>query len=83
MDQTFLELLNSQYQWPSDYLFKFVVPKESLAAFVDKVEIGDYQEKQSSNGNYISLTFTWNMKCAEDVIKVYQKANEVKGVFAL
>lgn len=83
MAQTFLELLNDQHEWPSDYLFKFVVPKAQLEELTKKIDLKEYESKESSTGKYISITFSWKMNCAEDVIKIYQKASEVKGLISL
>ena len=40
-------------------------------------------EKESKNGNYISLTFQMMMPSSEAVITVYQKASAIEGLIAL
>lgn len=83
MKPTFLELLKIQYDFPSDYLFKFVVKVEKLEEFLSYLDIKSFDQKESSGGKYISVTFSWKMNCAEDVVKVYQKAAEFDGVISL
>tara|TARA_B100001248_G_scaffold59027_1_gene40133 strand:+ start:29182 stop:29433 length:252 start_codon:yes stop_codon:yes gene_type:complete len=83
MQKTFLELLQEQHQWPTDYLFKFVVPKKNVAAFCQALDLQDFEAKESSGGKYQSLTFRWKMHTAEEVVKVYQKAAGIEGVISL
>jgi len=78
--------LNQLHQWPSVYLFKFVIlnePKkiEQLRAiFTDP---GKHVVKPSKNGKYISFSITEVMTSAESVIEKYQQVGEIEGVISL
>jgi len=87
MDQqwknSFLEKLNQHYSWPSLYTFKFIVPKNSVLALKDLFPNHTTAEKESSQGNYSSITLQMMMPSAEAVIEIYVKASSIKGLIAL
>lgn len=79
----FKEKLDQQYSWPSLYTFKFIVPEgqeDKIRALFPGTEI---KEKQSSKGNYTSLTASIMAPSSEAIIKIYKQAEEVKGLIAL
>lgn len=81
--QSFREKLDNNHAWPTLYMFKFIVPvgkEEEIEQLFPKNEV---KTKQSSQGNYISVTAKLMMNSSEDVIDIYKKANEVQGVIAL
>jgi putative lipoic acid-binding regulatory protein len=80
------ELLNT-HTWPSDYLYKFIVPTN-----VEKIEqiqkIFDntgavIESKQSRKGKYTSISITVNLESAEAVIEKYKEVSVVEGVISL
>ncbi len=86
-DQTwwlnFQSLLDDQMEWPSEYLFKFIVPHvgvEALKAVFGKVEI---HERLSRKGNYISITTRMEMHSSDEVIAIYKAAGAIDGVISL
>ncbi len=73
--------------WPSDYLYKFIVPTAE-----DKIkQIQDIfdntgaviESKQSKKGTYTSISITVNFKNAAAVIEKYRQVGEVEGVISL
>ncbi|MCF6352289.1 MAG: DUF493 domain-containing protein [Cyclobacteriaceae bacterium] len=82
-EKHFKELLNNQYAWPADYLFKFIVTKE----YKDKllVVLGGHKaiEKPSSKGKYVSVSLRILMHSAEEVMALYTKAANIKSVITL
>ena len=73
--------------WPSDYLYKFIVPTAG-----DKIKrIQDIfdnmgaviESKQSKKGTYTSVSITVNLKNAAAVIEKYRQVGEVEGVISL
>lgn len=78
--------LESDFSWPSVYLFKFIIPanNEKLAKtqslFGAEAEINI---KTSSKGNYISVSARELMLSVDEVIKRYQDAGKIKGLMAL
>ena len=77
------EKLDEHYVWPSLYTFKFIVPKEKVEAVKKLFPKHESKERQSKNGNYISVTLQMMMPGSEDVIEVYQLAATVEGLIAL
>ncbi len=82
-ENAFKDLLNSQYTWPTDYLFKFIVNKEHKKELLK--EIGGHKaiEKPSSKGKYVSVSLRILMHSAEEVTTIYTKASKVKTVVSL
>ena len=73
--------------WPSDYLYKFIVP-------TDKQKITQIQKifdntgaviesKKSRKGKYTSLSIMVNLKNPDEVIQKYKEVGEVEGVISL
>lgn len=79
----FKDLLDAQVEWPSDYLFKFIVPRASLDAL--KAIFGRHPVKvrTSSKGNYVSVTARLHMASSDEVLAIYHAAGEVEGVISL
>ena len=78
-------LLNTS--WPSDYLYKFIVPTDD-----DKInrihKIFDntgavIDLRRSSKGKYTSWSITGNLKNPDEVIVKYKEVGRVEGVISL
>ena len=81
--KSFKEKLDNEYQWPSLYSFKFIVPKgqeEEMKVIFYQHEV---KEKSSSKGNYISVTANVMAKSSDIIIDYYIKASKIEGVIAL
>jgi hypothetical protein len=80
------ELLNT-HSWPSDYLYKFIVPTDLEK--IDQIHgIFDntgavIESKQSRKGKYTSISITVNMSGPDEVITKYREVGEVEGVISL
>ena len=75
--------LDEQYQWPTQYLFKFIVPeskREELEALFPRDEVSS---RYSKNGNYVSLTAQVLVESSQAVIEVYRKAHAIEGTIGL
>lgn len=82
------EKLEESVTWPSDYLYKFIVP--SSEANIQKLtELFDnmgavINTKQSSKGKYTSVSIQLKMKNPDQVIEKYKEVGEkVEGVISL
>lgn len=80
---SFREKLDNEYNWPSLYTFKFIIPKGKKDEIAKLFPQHDIVEKPSSNGNYISLTIKVMAQSSKTIIEYYVKASHVKGVIAL
>ncbi|MEM7548113.1 MAG: DUF493 family protein [Bacteroidota bacterium] len=79
----FQELLDDQYDWPAEYLFKFIAPsdkKEELIALFPKDKV---QLRPSSKGNYTSITASIILKSSQEVMAIYDTAYKIEGVISL
>ncbi|MEM6843022.1 MAG: DUF493 family protein [Bacteroidota bacterium] len=81
--EAFKQKLDQQHDWPSLYMFKFIVPtgkEDEVFALFPK---NNLTTKQSSKGSYTSVTAKIMMRSSEDVIEKYKEAHQIEGVLAL
>ena len=73
--------------WPSDYLYKFIVPTdEDRIAQIHEIFNNTgavIESKQSKKGTYTSLSITVNLKDPDEVITKYKEVAIVEGVISL
>ena len=85
-DRLKVELINT-HSWPSDYLYKFIVPtdKEKIARIHGIFDNTGavIESKQSRKGKYTSISITVNMPDPDQVIAKYREVGEVEGVISL
>lgn len=79
----FKRLLDAQNDWPAEFIFKFIVPKEQLAALKEILDGYQLKTKASRNGNYLAVTLKPVMESSEEVIRIYRRASEIKGIVSL
>lgn len=73
--------------WPSDYLYKFIVPTDDskikqIAKIFDNTG-AVIESKQSKKGTYTSLSVTVHLKDPDAVIAKYKEVGTVEGVISL
>ncbi len=80
----FQALLDEKVDWPSEYLFKFIVPS---AGVEDVRELFDadhpLEVRASSKGNYVSVTARLHVASSDEVIEVYTRAAEIEKIILL
>lgn len=79
----FQQLLDDGISWPAKYTFKFIVPKSSVAdveRLFNKVSIS---KRESSKGNYTSVTAVMEMHSSDEVIAIYTSAATIEGIILL
>ena len=80
------ELTNSTL-WPSEYLFKFILPADIHniakieAAFNDMGAVITTQ--QSKTGKFTSVSISVTMKSAQSVIDKYIAVSDIEGIISL
>lgn len=78
--------LDELHQWPSKYLFKFIVPdedgkrKEIENLFDDDAQI---KSRLSSKGTYSAYSIVIMGTSTEQIIDIYRKAGNIKGLRSL
>ena len=80
---SFRENLDKIHQWPSLYMFKFIVPKGKEEEVKQLFPKNIVSQKSSRTGKYISITAKVMMASTDQVISIYEKANEIDGLIAL
>lgn len=90
MDEERLDKIKSSlddvYDWPSLYMFKFIVPTisgkyESLMELFPK-EVDSYT-KMSKEGKYTSITIKEVLMSSDDVLNRYKAVQKIGGIIAL
>ncbi|MCB0366431.1 MAG: DUF493 family protein [Bdellovibrionaceae bacterium] len=79
----FKAILDKEYNWPCEYMFKFIVPKDSLPQVEALFPNNEIQFRDSRKGNYVSATISLEVDCADLVIAIYEKAAKINGLIAL
>lgn len=89
--ETFYKSLKKKLEegtkFPSDYLYKFIVPttknqvSEVEAVFSEKQ--AKITKKASKTGKYISISIMLNVKNADEVIANYHAVDKVEGLISL
>lgn len=81
------EQLSNNTLWPSQYLFKFIVPSDDEKVAQVKQAFENHQAqietKTSSNGNYISISVKVKMKNPDNVIEKYLEVSYIEGIISL
>jgi hypothetical protein len=80
------DLLNSQHDWPSIYVFKFVLPSD--AAKITQLrkifgESAEFRTRLSRQGNYTSITVREMMLDADSIFDRYTRVSSIGGVISL
>jgi putative lipoic acid-binding regulatory protein len=79
----FKELLDDQNDWPAQYTFKFIAPAVRLDELKDVFDEHPVRVRESSEGNYKSVTAQLRMSSSEEVIEIYKRASSIEDVIAL
>ncbi len=81
--EEFKERLDQEHQWPTNYLFKFIVPAaltEQVSGLFPKESV---RIKSSSQGKYQSVSVELVLGSSEEVLEIYEKVHQIEGVIAL
>ena len=88
-DEKFKDLrktLNETQTYPTVYMFKFIMDAEHRKiALIENMfsENAEIYTKDSDKGKYISITVKEVMMSTDEIISIYTKASEIKGVMLL
>lgn len=72
--------------FPHIYMFKFIIKADNHTMALVEVIFDDdaeFKQSQSSKGNYISITVRQVVMSVDEIISIYEKAAEIKGVMSL
>lgn len=71
--------------YPYVYMFKFIIKSDNRTMALVEVIFDDDAEiiqKQSTKGNYISITVKQVVMSVDEIISIYQKAASIEGVMS-
>jgi len=81
------EELASTSLWPSEYLYKFIVPSDNhKIAEIEATFNGMgavITTQQSKTGKYTSVSVSVHMKDPDAVIEKYQEVSTIEGIISL
>ncbi|HBH05978.1 MAG TPA: DUF493 domain-containing protein [Flavobacteriales bacterium] len=80
------EQIEKNHDFPIVYLFKFIIPNDNRVLALTEALFGaeaEVQIRQSSKGNYISISGKELMIDADSIINRYKSAEKIKGLIAL
>ena len=85
--QSLKEKLDNAYEFPQDYLFKFIVNHDE-AKSTEIYQIFDnihhtLGNRESKTGKYISVNINAFVLDSDQVIDLYQKVGKIEGVMML
>lgn len=70
-------------EWPNVYMFKFITVKEKVSEIKPLFKDGEISTKESSKGNYVSVSVKMMMFSADHIIERYRSVSHLKGVISL
>jgi putative lipoic acid-binding regulatory protein len=85
-DELRKKLEESITSFPYIYMFKFIIKADNKTmALVEVIfdDDADIIQKQSTKGNYISITVKQVVMSIDEIISIYEAAAEIEGVMSL
>ena len=85
-DELRKKLEESINSFPYIYMFKFIIKSDNRTmALVEVIfdDDADIIQKQSTKGNYISITVKQVVMSVDEIINIYEKASAIDGVISL
>ncbi len=80
------EQLNKEKEWPTIYMFKFIIPADNRKIALVEAKFSDeaiITQKESSTGKYISITIKEAMLSADSIIEKYKEMEGIEGLISL
>ncbi len=81
--ENFKALLDETHSWPDYYRFKFIVPIDKREELMEIIKGHDIEEKESSKGNYVSVTVRVLVHSSDHIIEIYESVTIIKGIISL
>ncbi len=80
---SFRKKLEEEHEFPSKYMYKFIVVKEKVQDILPFFETAEISTKKSKTGKYISVSATIVAFNSEDIISRYKSLSHVEGIISL
>ncbi len=76
-------VLDETVEFPTEYLFKFIVPVAEVHQVLFILHGMDIDERASSGGKYISVSARKVFDSSDEIIRVYKRMSVIKGIISL
>jgi hypothetical protein len=83
--QKLKETLNKELNWPTIYMFKFIVPADNRRIALVESKFSDeaiITKKESTSGKYISITIKEVMLTADSIVDKYKEMDGIEGLMS-
>ena len=80
---SFRSSLDANYDWPTLYPFKFIVPKAYTETVLELFADDPVRAKESKNGRFVAYTMEMQMHSSAEVIAIYQRVAQIPNVISL
>jgi hypothetical protein len=81
------EELSNSTLWPSEYLYKFILPSSNIGIAKIEAEFNDMgaviTTQQSKTGQFTSISISVTMPNAQSVIDKYIAVSDIEGIISL
>jgi putative lipoic acid-binding regulatory protein len=81
------EELSNSTLWPSEYLYKFILPSSNSGIAKIESEFNDMgaviTTQQSKTGKFTSVSISVTMPSAQSVIDKYSAVSDIEGIISL
>ena len=79
--------LSESSDWPTNYLFKFIIPSEegrktALLSIFSEIDV-KISTKKSSGNKYESVSVESVFETLDAIIDIYKKASKIEGIIQL
>ena len=81
--EDFKNQLENHHDFPTEYLFKFIIPRDQITRLKNMIPRGKINTKKSKTGKYIGVSVKMNVKSSDEVINIYKEAYTIKGIISL
>jgi hypothetical protein len=81
--EAFKRILEEEHVFPGKYLYKFIAPRDKKEKLIELFPNEEIAIKESSKGNYISVTINSMVQDSNEVIGIYQKVHEIGDIISL
>ncbi|MGZ3790289.1 MAG: DUF493 family protein [Bacteriovorax sp.] len=76
-------VMDETIEFPSEYLFKFIVPVAEVHQLLFILQGMDIDERASSGGKYISVSAKKIFNSSDEILKIYKRVAVIKGIISL
>jgi len=82
-EESFIEKLENNHDFPGRYMFKFIVRPEHQHKVEALIEGAEIRLTPSSGNKYVSVTILAHMETSQSVVDVYKQAYKIDGIISL